>query len=809
MFCLRLSAHSHIFLKPDEETTNIRSYNEGDNITDELAYKRQKAKRWRERTTHASMISKVVSVPPKTSTPPTPEPNPSNSPSLRDIYKSFLSIPPNNVGNHSPSPHNTFKDMSPSYDLSLQHYASAINGTERSPECSTTAKTNNDIVTDNIESSERISSALQFPLQHKASNPQVIRTNTNNNNENNNNINNNNMNDSPFVDRSLSFKLKEGITTQDRNWNEEIMLLVDRIYTSNDVSEKCQITHQLLNLVKEFQDFAITEAKVIIDEIGLPTEQKTIKPVNLGGVAGGQKYIHGGIFFKLAIDVHDMYGGDMSAAKTATRELQGLRCYLEAEVPGLCVPLFIVIDYRGFRITAEPMLPIGKDTLVYGSNDGGVTVVKKNKEMAKKMRLAAERINLNKHSVGNVIRKKIFGPGDIEGHLGKDNRFYVLDAARLLPAFPPKKSFWAYFLPQDDYLQNRNLWQLISPPVAIEIPWNPREKSNWKKILRRYFSDLDSDEELCEVPFPFGIIFLSPQNKRRQINAALNRKASEFLQRAVWGDAVVVMTLEIKGHALYTLMRPEFVRRWRTPLSSDAFTFFQTSDSQKRKDKNNIIEAATYLLETAIPSFVQKLTNREVEITTANELFAAMHQHGINYRLLGKIYTRVQNNFNLKRLVLDALVKRTVKIFLNVMFRRMIMKEVTVACKCILPYYNLVFGQSSASTLFWSLQLKFLIGSKYGADVLSSEEMRIDYDHRQFINKFELLELTKEKVGVVWKTQTMTRLRENVKLFDVPNPLSSEDFLTVACSAKNNYYTYLNNLLNRWITATAETPLKT
>jgi hypothetical protein len=37
------------------------------------------------------------------------------------------------------------------------------------------------------------------------------------------------------------------------------------------------------------QDFAVSEAKIIIDEIGLPVEQKSIKPVNLGGIAGGQK----------------------------------------------------------------------------------------------------------------------------------------------------------------------------------------------------------------------------------------------------------------------------------------------------------------------------------------------------------------------------------------------------------------------------------------------------------------------------------------------------------------------------------------
>jgi len=33
-----------------------------------------------------------------------------------------------------------------------------------------------------------------------------------------------------------------------------------------------------------------------------------------------------------------------------------------------------IIDYRGFRLVAESILPIKSSTLRYGSNDGGQTV---------------------------------------------------------------------------------------------------------------------------------------------------------------------------------------------------------------------------------------------------------------------------------------------------------------------------------------------------------------------------------------------------------------------------------------------------
>lgn len=44
---------------------------------------------------------------------------------------------------------------------------------------------------------------------------------------------------------------------------------------------------------------------------------KTIPPVTskVGGIAGGEKYLHGGIFFKVAIDKSNLYGSDEYAMK--------------------------------------------------------------------------------------------------------------------------------------------------------------------------------------------------------------------------------------------------------------------------------------------------------------------------------------------------------------------------------------------------------------------------------------------------------------------------------------------------------------
>ena len=54
------------------------------------------------------------------------------------------------------------------------------------------------------------------------------------------------------------------------------------------------------------------------DNIFIHTEKKTLKPDDVGGFAGGYKYIIGKMFVKFASDVYDLYDGDDHAAKAVS-----------------------------------------------------------------------------------------------------------------------------------------------------------------------------------------------------------------------------------------------------------------------------------------------------------------------------------------------------------------------------------------------------------------------------------------------------------------------------------------------------------
>ncbi|CAN0006259.1 unnamed protein product, partial [Hapterophycus canaliculatus] len=128
------------------------------------------------------------------------------------------------------------------------------------------------------------------------------------------------------------------------------------------------------------------------------------RPKQLGGVAGGKKYLWRGILFKLADGSQGPYGGsDEAAAKAAGHELRGASEYLKTGV-GLCVPPMCLLDYKGFRMLAQAHLPLGTASLKMGTNDGGRTVLNDCPHLDRRTAEAASALGLRAH-IGGVPRR--------------------------------------------------------------------------------------------------------------------------------------------------------------------------------------------------------------------------------------------------------------------------------------------------------------------------------------------------------------------------------------------------------------------
>ena len=222
-------------------------------------------------------------------------------------------------------------------------------------------------------------------------------------------------------DRPQSDLLQEADQQQPsgKDWNSEFQTLL--------AQKDCEAKYRALySLAHDFCYSAKIYGKIIISEMHLPNEEKTIRPTSIGGIAGGAKYISHSIFFKFATDQQIgqnlwMYGGsqrdDDAARKAAGLEFQGLAAFYDTRVRGLHYPLFALIDFRGYRLCAMSIIPIGKDTLIYGSSDGGHTVHARNFSFNNLMAKAGGKLNLKPH----VVKEKLMlTPGDIEvcGHWG-------------------------------------------------------------------------------------------------------------------------------------------------------------------------------------------------------------------------------------------------------------------------------------------------------------------------------------------------------------------------------------------------------
>ncbi|KNC56085.1 aminotransferase [Thecamonas trahens ATCC 50062] len=217
-----------------------------------------------------------------------------------------------------------------------------------------------------------------------------------------------------------------------RDWNAEFQAIVE--WQPATLSQSKLRLQKLCRLTDAFRAEVLAAVATIVDERALPPgTPRTIEPA--------ANYIHNGIFYKFALDVHGLYGGDDGVAmKVASLEMTFLLTCMAEEVPGIAFPLMAVVDYKGFRLSAMSLLPISDSSLVYGSDDGGQSVHDDVDALHAPLNNLASRLNLAPHVVGMYAASAatIPFPGDLEVHTGADGRYYLIDTARLMPPMPPK-----------------------------------------------------------------------------------------------------------------------------------------------------------------------------------------------------------------------------------------------------------------------------------------------------------------------------------------------------------------------------------
>lgn len=446
-----------------------------------------------------------------------------------------------------------------------------------------------------------------------------------------------------------------------KNWNKEFWKLV-RLPDSE---------YKFTKMRALAQDFVFTSeayGRLIISEMYLLPSEKTVHPLKLGGIAGGQKFVCQGILFKFAMDVALdapngsqiwMYGGPEScneyAMKSAKHEFNSIVVVNNLRWQGvsrsLRVALTTIIDFRGFRLSCQALLPIGKNTLVYGSDNGGTTHLDDpvfGAEMAK----VCDKLNIKGHSFtpSGLTSRTVYGPVDLEGHrVGKAH--YAVDLARL---FPPE-----------------------SPKLGLS------------------------------------------QKPRAQF---------------------------------FRMLRPELVRQFNKPLSSDAHTAFGRDESAIHNAE--VDEATLFLQNTVIPAYAETLSNKQQlkQYVDGSVLVRELHRWGINLRYIGFVRSKLApSNTAGRQLLLLEMVLRCLK---N-LFRRKLRKQMESTCvsmdspyaQVVIDLLNLFLGKDEHSRVFWRVTIKEVLRETFVVG-LTDEELQASFSLKRGLNMQELLDRFQILTGV-------------------------------------------------------------
>lgn len=230
---------------------------------------------------------------------------------------------------------------------------------------------------------------------------------------------------------------EEHIPGQTRDWNEELQ--TTRELPRSTLPERLLRERAIFKVHSDFVAAATRGAMAVVDG--------NVMAINPGEEPKMQMFIWNNIFFSLGFDVRDHYkdlGGDAAAFVAPRNDLQGVRVYSAVDTPGLHTLGTVVVDYRGYRVTAQSIIPgiLEKEqeqSVVYGSIDFGTTVLSHPKYM-ELLSKAGQQLKIMPHSVisanGEVV--ELCSSVECKGIIGNDGRHYILD---LLRTFPPDVNF--------------------------------------------------------------------------------------------------------------------------------------------------------------------------------------------------------------------------------------------------------------------------------------------------------------------------------------------------------------------------------
>nr|XP_033777453.1 clustered mitochondria protein homolog isoform X2 [Geotrypetes seraphini] len=422
---------------------------------------------------------------------------------------------------------------------------------------------------------------------------------------------------------------EEHIPGQTRDWNEELQ--TTRELPRKNLPERLLRERAIFKVHSDFTAAATRGAMAVIDG--------NVMAINPSEETKMQMFIWNNIFFSLGFDVRDHYkdfGGDSAAYVAPTNDLNGVRTYNAVDVDGLYTLGTVVVDYRGYRVTAQSIIPgilerEQEQSVIYGSIDFGKTVISHPKYL-ELLEKTSRPLKIQKHKVLNDKDEEVELCSSVEckGILGNDGRHYILD---LLRTFPPDLNF----LP----LKKEEM------PEECQKMGFPKEHRHKLSCLRQELVDAFVEHRYLLFMKLAALQLMQQKNNKENTSALENgapptpedkeSKNLENLQRSEDVDPKSREMTQNACKAVGSISDTSFDIRFNPDIFSPGVRFPDSSVEEVQSQKLLLKDAAAFLLSCQIPSLIKDCLDHTVLPMDGATLSEAMHQRGINMRYLGKV----------------------------------------------------------------------------------------------------------------------------------------------------------------------------
>ncbi|XP_075417298.1 clustered mitochondria protein homolog isoform X1 [Tenrec ecaudatus] len=447
---------------------------------------------------------------------------------------------------------------------------------------------------------------------------------------------------------------EEHIPGQTRDWNEELQ--TTRELPRKNLPERLLRERAIFKVHSDFTAAATRGALAVIDG--------NVMAINPSEETKMQMFIWNNIFFSLGFDVRDHYkdfGGDVAAYVAPTNDLNGVRTYNAVDVEGLYTLGTVVVDYRGYRVTAQSIIPgiLERDqeqSVIYGSIDFGKTVVSHPRYL-ELLERTSRPLKILRHRVLNERDEEVELCSSVEckGIIGNDGRHYILD---LLRTFPPDLNFLPVpgeALPEectragfprthrhklcclrqelvDAFVEHRYL--LFMKLAALQLM---QQKASKIETLTSPENDGPPSLESKPEASPG----MEAGRAEEGGSASGLAKAKELAETIASDDgAADPRSREVICNAckaVGSVSSTAFDIRFNPDIFSPGVRFPESCQEEVRDQKQLLKDAAAFLLSCQIPGLVKDCADHAVLPMDGATLAEVMRQRGINMRYLGKV----------------------------------------------------------------------------------------------------------------------------------------------------------------------------